>query len=132
MPSTRAQMLAESALAVAAYRCPVGITHLRGQAGTGALGQWGGAGALGQWRGPGPVEGAGALGQVLLEGPTLPFPCLLETCGRQASLLGAVAGRLCSVFRESHCVSAHLPCLQQALLPGRALCPAVVGACQCA
>ena len=84
-----------------------------------------GPGPGGRGWGPGPVEGAGALGRVLLAGPTLPFPRLLETCGRQASLLGAVAGRLCGVFCESHCVFAHLPCLQQALLPGRVwpLCP---------
>lgn len=112
-------MLSESALAVAAYRCPVGITPSPWS------GRDRGPGPVGRGWGPGPVEGAGALGRVLLAGPTLPFPRLLETCGRQASLLGAVAGRLCGVFCESHCVFAHLPCLQQALLPGRVwpLCP---------
>lgn len=109
MPSTRARCWLSQLWLLQPSRCPVGITHLRGQAGTGprasgegpgpvegpwasggpgpveGAGPWASGRGPGPWAsggglGPGPVEGplgqwrAGALGQVLLEGPTLPFP----------------------------------------------------------
>ena len=87
---------------MAAYSCSVGITHLLGPAGTGALGQWGGD------RGPGP--GAPGRGRTALSSSPggVWSPAFVVQWGDQA---------LCGLFCESHC-AAHLPVLAAGFAPG--------------
>lgn len=99
-------MLAESALAVAAFKCSVGIIHLLGQTGTRA------------W-----ANGAGTedLGQTHPAGAMLPFLLLLESCGHWSSLFSGVTRRLAGC--ESHYVFTHLPVLTAGFAPRKGVAP---------
>lgn len=100
--------------------------HLRGQAGTGALGQWGGAGALGQWRGPGPWAGCS------WQGPRCPSLVSWRLVAARPRCSGQWLDA-CAACSVSPTVCLHT-CRAYSRLCSQEGCGpcAPVGACQCA